>query len=243
MKNQASNIALNAARRHYTISACQTIAPKSTFLSIQRRNLPLTTNLRSGFSSSSVTSDPAEIYTSPLRDYFTEMKSGKTALGTDHTKLKPLADERANIPRLECGIPEHLLRFSTTCYGRLSLTPYTMPNEYKVTMKVSMRHIPLETDLEREIFLKIVDNRFLPERNELRLSANQFASRIENKRHLCSMLDRIVNGAKTLAKDTQGQSESQLDSWDTCMLTLVRNKFFAYTKIFSISDVFLIRYT
>merc|ERR1719512_337496 len=131
--NKQVTTALNAARKHYTISAFQGNIAKSTLLSSQKRNLPLTSNINFGFSSSSVSSDPAETYVSPFRDYFAEMQSGKTALGTDHTKLASLAEERASIPKLQCGIPEHLLRFSTTCYGRLSLTPYVLPNEYKVT--------------------------------------------------------------------------------------------------------------
>jgi len=75
-----------------------------------------------------------------------------------------------------------------------------------------MKNIPLETDLEWEIFFQIVTNRFVPEKNELRLSANQFASRIENKRHLCAMLDRIVNGTRLLAKDVTEQKKVQSDS-------------------------------
>jgi len=140
------------------------------------------------------------------------MKSGVTSLGTDHNKLKPLAEEYAAIPRLDCGIPEHMLRFSTTSYGRSLLAPYTGRGEHKVTLKVNIKHIPLETELEHETFLKIVGNRFVPDRRELRLSANQFASRIENKRHLCAMLDRIVNGTRLLAKDVFEQKQSQQDS-------------------------------
>ncbi len=41
------------------------------------------------------------------------------------------------------------------------------------------------------------------EKNKLKLTCNLFASRIENKRHLCSMLDRIVLGAKRLAAEIE----------------------------------------
>lgn len=76
------------------------------------------------------------------------------------------------------------------------------PGEYKVILQVKMKHLPLETDVEKEIFYQIVGSRFNHELQELKLTSNQFASRIENKRHLCWMLDRIVMGAKRLAQDS-----------------------------------------
>ena len=65
--------------------------------------------------------------------------------------------------------------------------------------------------LHREFMLpiweeSIVGTRFVSGRKELRLSSNQFTSRIENKRHLCEMLDRIILGAKRLANDTQDEN-------------------------------------
>jgi hypothetical protein len=83
------------------------------------------------------------------------------------------------------------------------LPPYTHNSEYKVTLKIAFRHIPLETELEKKIFFQIVESRYIPEKKELRLTSEKFASRIENKRYLCSMLDRIVLGAKQLAQDIE----------------------------------------
>lgn len=65
-----------------------------------------------------------------------------------------------------------------------------------------MKHLPIESGLEKEIFHQIVGTRFDHDLNELKLTSNQFASRIENKRHLCWMLDRIVMGTKKLAEET-----------------------------------------
>lgn len=212
-KRYASRMALTATRQYFTPSSCSKNTSNIGLAPFQI-TLPQTATLSTTSTSTSTSqgNSSGTSYTSPLREFFATIQSGKTSLGTDHTKLKPLAEEIADIPRLDCGIPEHLLRFSTTCHGRLYLPPYTMTDEYKVTMKVAMKHIPLETDLEREIFMQIVANRFVPEKNELRLSANQFASRIENKRHLCAMLDRIVNGARLLAKDVYEQKRAQSDS-------------------------------
>jgi hypothetical protein len=42
----------------------------------------------------------------------------------------------------------------------------------------------------------------------LRLTSDQFGSRIENKRHLVSMLDRIVLSSQRLAKEIQDGNNS-----------------------------------
>jgi hypothetical protein len=83
------------------------------------------------------------------------------------------------------------------------LAPYVNTNEYKVILQVKLKHLPLETDLEKEIFHQIVGTRFDDTLSELKLTSNQFASRIENKRHLCWMLDRIIIGAKRLAEEKE----------------------------------------
>ena len=133
-------------------------------------------------------------YVSPYNDIFQSMKSNKP--------LVPIAPDR-EIPMLKCGIPETVLKFRTTSYSRLMLAPYVNQNEYKVILQVKLKHLPIETDLEKEIFHQIVQTRFDHELGELKLTCNKFASRIENKRHLCWMLDRIVIGAKRLAEETK----------------------------------------
>lgn len=208
----AAHIAVSATCQYLTASKCLNNISTIRVASLITRTLPSTAALSTTASSPSTIPPTGGSYTSPYRDLFASMKNGVTSLGTDHSKLKPLAEELADIPRLDCGIPEHMLRFSTTCYGRSMLAPYTGRDEHKVTLKVAIKHIPLESELEHEIFLKIVGNRFVTEKSELRLSANQFASRIENKRHLCAMLDRIVNGTRLLAKDVFEQNQSKQDS-------------------------------
>lgn len=135
-------------------------------------------------------------YVSPYNDLFEMMKSNNAS------KITVVAPSETDVPMLKCGIPETVLKFKTTCYDRLQLAPYVQPNEYKVILQVNMRHLPLESDIEKEIFHQIVGTRFDHELGELKLTSNQFASRIENKRHLCWMLDRIVLGAKKLAAES-----------------------------------------
>ncbi|GFH45581.1 hypothetical protein CTEN210_02055 [Chaetoceros tenuissimus] len=135
-------------------------------------------------------------YVSPYNDLFEMMKSNNAS------KITVVAPSETDVPMLKCGIPETVLKFKTTCYDRLQLAPYVQPNEYKVILQVKMHHLPLESDIEKEIFHQIVGTRFDHELGELKLTSNQFASRIENKRHLCWMLDRIVLGAKKLAAES-----------------------------------------
>lgn len=145
-------------------------------------------------------------YKSPYADYFNSIQSKNnpsSLIGIGSKK----AQEEIQTATLKCGIPEHILKFKTTSYARLMLPPYVQPGEYKVTLQVYARDLPLDTPLEKEIFEQIVGPRFSAEKDELKLSSNHFASRIENKRHLCSMLDRIVIGAKRLAVEVTEQSE------------------------------------
>ena len=144
---------------------------------------------------SSLSSKKAENeYVSPFKDFFEQVK----------TNTYPYADLNFDKPErtyLKCGIPEDTLRFLTVCYGRLQLAPHVQPWEHRVTVRVSMDDIPFETPLEIQFFKEIVGSRLRDK--TLQLSSNQFGSRIENKRHLESMLDRIVLGAKRLAKETE----------------------------------------
>jgi hypothetical protein len=134
-------------------------------------------------------------YVSPYNDLFETMKSNKPS-----TDIVPDIETR-EIPTLKCGISESVLKFRTTCYDRLMLPPYVNTNEYKVVLQVKLQHLPLDTDLEKEFFHQVVGTRFDHELGELKLTCNQFASRIENKRHLCWMLDRLIIGTKRAAKE------------------------------------------
>ena len=145
-------------------------------------------------------------YISPFKDFFEMIQENKITTGTD-------ANDYSELPlkTLRCGIPETALRFKTVAYGRLALAPYVQPQEHKVTMKVNLEDIPFDNDLEKEIFFQIVGPRFNDSKQELTLTSSQFASRIENKRHAVSMLERIMESSKFLAKDV-ASSQSQSSS-------------------------------
>jgi len=173
-------------------------------------------NIRS-FTNSSVfpthsasTSSSTSNYISPFGAFFESIEKGQTTLNNNPTSN--LSQQQTAIPVLKSGIPEHVLRFRTTCYPRLMLPPYTQNSEYKVTLKVSLRDIPLKSELEQQIFFQIVGSRYIVEKKELRLTSEKFASRIENKRYLCSVLDRIVLGAKRLAQEMEKGNVSTADA-------------------------------
>lgn len=146
-------------------------------------------------------------YESPFQEFFDMIEQGRTSLGTTENTPKP------QDKILKCGVKESAMRFKTMHYGRAQLAPHIEPGEHRVTLKVSMNEIPL-TEAERDIVRQVVGDRVNEERNELRLTSNQFGSRIENKRHLVSMLDRIVLTAKRLATelDDNDDDDSQKDT-------------------------------
>ena len=82
-----------------------------------------------------------------------------------------------------------------------------MPKEHQVTVKVSTSKLPLNKQ-EMEILREIVGKRLNDERRELRLSSNMFGSRIENKRHVVSMLDRILVSCQRMGKTLENHEST-----------------------------------
>jgi hypothetical protein len=157
----------------------------------------------SSSSSSSSSATDQEPYKSELQDLFDLMeKNGPTTLGSvdDDDLLQP---EKI----LKCGVPESALRFTTTSYDRILMAPHVHPNEHRVVMRVSAEKLHL-SPLERGILKEIVGLRLNEEKEELRLTSKQFGSRIENKRHLVSMLDRIVSSSRRLAEEVEKENNA-----------------------------------
>lgn len=139
-------------------------------------------------------------YVSPFQEIFDNIQQGKTFLGT--TEFQMPSETRY----LKCGIPESALRFKTTAFGKLLEAPYVRPMEHRIILQVHMRHVPL-TDTERLVLREIVGTRLNEETGVLQLSSSQFGSRIENKRHAVSMLERAVERAKELAARLEKEVE------------------------------------
>mmetsp|Transcript_15725 Transcript_15725/g.33039 ORF Transcript_15725/g.33039 Transcript_15725/m.33039 type:complete len:260 (-) Transcript_15725:109-888(-) len=153
---------------------------------------------------------PGEQYVSPYAAFFANIEAGRTTLGT----TREMEDFTAQIQEqhLECGIPESALRFQTTSYGRYQLPPYVAPAEHRVVVKVPIEAIPFESEMEKEVFLEIVGSRYNKEKGVLQMSSEKFASRIENKRHLVGMIERIVSSAKRLAKEFAAEDQNVMES-------------------------------
>ncbi len=138
-------------------------------------------------------------YISPYSQFFNNIDAGRTSLGTTKAMEQHVLEIQEQ--RLQCGIPESELRFRTHSYGRFALPPYVSSGEHRVTVKVALKAIPFENGQEKEIFLEIVGSRFNSKKGDLQLSSEKFASRIENKRYLVDMIEKIVLNARKLAKE------------------------------------------
>ena len=153
-------------------------------------------------------------YVSPYSKFFNNIEAGRTSLGT--TKALEQRVFEIQEQRLECGIPESELRFRTMSYGRFALPPYVSPGEHRVTVKVALSAIPFENEQEKEIFLEIVGSRYNSKKGDLQLSSEKFASRIENKRYLVDMIEKIVLNARKLAKNfdaEDGNAKAAKANW------------------------------
>jgi hypothetical protein len=166
--------------------------PQTTWISTTTRLYASATSDKSGSS--------PYAYVSPFQEIFDSIDGGKTFLGTTQFQAP-------DIKYLKCGIPEHVLKFKTSSYGKLLEAPYVRPNEHRVTLQVHMRHIPLESETERLVLREIVGHRLNEDTGVLQLSSSQFGSRIENKRHVVSMLERAIESAKLLAARVEKEVE------------------------------------
>eukprot|EP00984_Skeletonema_dohrnii_P020694 scaffold10157_cov142-Skeletonema_dohrnii-CCMP3373.AAC.4 len=141
-------------------------------------------------------------YVSPYSDFFANIEAGRTSLGTTEELEQKIS--KLSVQKLDCGICESDLRFRTTSYGRFALPPYVAPGEHRVTVTLSLDAIPWDAqrgEAEKEILLQIVGSRYNPEKNELKLSSEKFGSRIENKRYLVGMIEKIVTNSRELATE------------------------------------------
>jgi len=157
-------------------------------------------NINSTINNDNIHQQRTQKYVSPFQEIFDTIRDGKTFLGTKEFQYP-------TIKHLKCGIPEHKLKYKTTTYGRLLEEPFVRSNEHRVILQVAIRYIPL-SDIERHVLKEIVGNRLNDDTGILQLSSSQFGSRIENKRHVVSMLERAVESAKALALRVVNEKET-----------------------------------
>ena len=68
-------------------------------------------------------------------------------------------------------------------------------SESKVILEVNMRDLDLDPNAERR-FLRMVGTRFNAGKQKVKFVANIFPSRVENRRHLVNILERLLHVAK-----------------------------------------------
>jgi hypothetical protein len=154
-----------------------------------------------------------EAYVSPYSEFFANIESGRTSLGTTEAMEQRIS--KLTEQKLDCGICESELRFRTTSYGRFALPPYVSPGEHRVTVTLNLDAIPWDEqrgEAEKEILLQIVGPRYNPEKNVLKLSSEKFGSRIENKRYLVGMIEKIVSSSRELASEFAAEDEKTTDN-------------------------------
>ena len=169
---------------------------KSLVSTIARR--PLATTSKS-------TTNSNNKYESPLAPFFKQVKSGRTSSGL--TANAPLVDT-SNFSKLECGIDEQDLRFKAVSYERMTLPPFVQGGEFKITLKIDLADIPFENEAEKEVLLEMVGNRYDEKRQRILLNCDKFSSRIENKRYLVALLDRLVMTSRKLVKEAAGNQHA-----------------------------------
>ena len=147
-------------------------------------------------------------YVSPYSDFFANIEAGRTSLGTTEEMEQKVSN--LTVQKLDCGICESDLRFRTTSYGRFALPPYVAPGEHRVTVVLNLDAIPWDEQrgaAEKEVLLQIVGSRYNADKNELKLSSEKFGSRIENKRYLVGMIEKIVSNSRELALEFAKEDE------------------------------------
>ena len=145
----------------------------------------------------------SSVYESPMQSFFDDMYcNGPTTLGTTDDLIKYERQvQQQEKKMMNCGIPESKLRFTTTSFGRTLDAPHVHNNEHRVIGKLHHNDLPFTTTShEYQILEQIVGPQRL-NNSYLRLTSNQFGSRIENKRHVVSMMDRIISSCQRLASE------------------------------------------
>ena len=71
------------------------------------------------------------------------------------------------------------------------------PADYKVALFVKLEDLPL-SPREMQVFMEMVGPRINPGKRELKLTAERFVNRVENKRYLIYLLEKLLLEARRL---------------------------------------------
>lgn len=101
-------------------------------------------------------------------------------------------------------IPDSKLRFqtkSTFATGGSIYYPHLKfhPADFKVAVVVALADLQL-SHIEQDIFIEMVGPRFNQGKRLVRLTADRFSNRIENKKYLIYVLEKLLLESKRIAK-------------------------------------------
>lgn len=100
-------------------------------------------------------------------------------------------------------IPDSKLRFqtkSTFSVGSSIFYPHLKfnPADFKVALVVALSDLGL-SKVEQDVLVEMVGPRFNQGKRLVRLTANRFANRIENKKYLIFLLEKLLLEARRIA--------------------------------------------
>ncbi len=101
-------------------------------------------------------------------------------------------------------VPSDKLQFqfrATFGHGTSILYPHLKfhPADFKVGLVVKVDDCGFKSDMERDIFIEMVGKRYNTGKKEVRLTTDRFSNRVENKRYLTLLLERLIAESKKLA--------------------------------------------
>jgi small subunit ribosomal protein S35 len=73
------------------------------------------------------------------------------------------------------------------------------PADFKVGLVVKVEDCGFQSDLEKDIFIEMVGKRYNTGKKAVRLTSNRFSNRVENKKYLTLLLERLIAESKKLA--------------------------------------------
>lgn len=122
---------------------------------------------------------------------------------------KPLAEELTPVPRT---VSSENLRFqfrTTFGHGSSILYPHLKfhPADYKVGLVVKVEDCGFTSDLEKEVFIEMVGPRYNTGKKEVRLTSDRFSNRVENKKYLTNLLEKLIAESKALATTATSYKE------------------------------------
>lgn len=115
----------------------------------------------------------------------------RTALRSFSSAPPPAAN-----PYKHLTIPQiNSLKWSSQSYEKFALKPHIHPGEWKVSVRAEVASLGLD-EVGKENLKRLVGPRWEGNKGTVRLTCEQFGSRVENKRWCVSTLNKLVGAAR-----------------------------------------------